>query len=117
MTPTKETLRKGQPVKITFQGSVVTARYIEWSDKYNLAIVDYNGRRLHRNLKDDGTLTAGTNGQTAVTTAHDVEPDEPKFSVAQRFAFLEKFSRMVGDRKSTRLNSSHSQQSRMPSSA
>ena len=51
MTPTKETLRKGQPVKITFQGSVVTARYIEWSDKYNLAIVDYNGRRLHRDRK------------------------------------------------------------------
>lgn len=97
-------LRKGQAVTITFQGAQVTAHYLEWSDKYNLAIVDYNGRRLHRNLKSAGPANGARiepQGPTNNVTAD--EPDLPKFSVAERFEFLESFSRMVGLREANSL--------------
>ena len=81
------------------------------------AIIDLNGNILESIMKT---------GKTSLKT----QKEEEHFckQVAQRRKMRQEFNRSLGkvryvqverekDRKSTRLNSSHSQQSRMPSSA
>ena len=60
-------------------------------------------------------IAAGAHGfSTTRSVNHQTSDDKP---VASRLATWAEFETLVKDRKSTRLNSSHSQQSRMPSSA
>ena len=74
------------------------------------------------------TATAFAQAPIVIKFSHVVAPDTPKGKGAQRFKELveqrsagkikvEVYPNSQLDRKSTRLNSSHSQQSRMPSSA
>jgi len=77
-------LSVGQEVKITWRGQRVVARYLEWSTKYNLAIVEYEGKRLYRNIKEE-----------YIAPASPASAQQSKFSVAERFTFMIKFAEMV----------------------
>ena len=58
-----------------------------------------------------GSKHIDSNGNVGIGTAHTVSTDRLNKFVTKKFHWK------ALDRKSTRLNSSHSQQSRMPSSA
>ena len=52
-----------------------------------------------------------------VSTQKNISQNVLVKQILERYTKWDRFAKEIGDRKSTRLNSSHSQQSRMPSSA
>ena len=82
-----------------------------WADGPDLHSRSYS---LPRRFNSASVLTAGR----VLTTYHKRElPNYQVFDERRYFATGREAGQGAGDRKSTRLNSSHSQQSRMPSSA
>lgn len=74
----------GQQVQVKVQGEQVTAIYRGWSDQYNMAIVEYNGKRLYRKIQDVGGRV------------HNAPPVKvSRFDVNTRFAFIEEVTKMV----------------------
>lgn len=100
----KPNIEPGTMVQIKVNGIDKDAKYIEWSDKYNLAVVDCDGKRLYRKLFGvEGRPVAArkVDGKIAV-----VKPS--RFDVNTRFAFIEKVVNMVvkGESKSVIISGS-----------
>lgn len=83
----------GSSVTVKVQGEIVTASYQGWSDKYNMAIVDYNGQRMYRKLQ-------GNVGPRKAASSISIKPS--RFDINTRFEFIEEVVDMViaGESKS-----------------
>ena len=93
------------PIALSPVGAVADAAPLRWAavagaDRYRVTLFDAGGRVLYET-------------QVADTVA--ALPDS--IAIAPGRSYLWKVEARTGDRKSTRLNSSHIQKSRMPSSA
>jgi hypothetical protein len=75
----------GQLVTVNVKGEPVQAKYLGWSEAYNMPIVEVAGKRLYRKIQD--TLGA---------RVHNPEPvKQSRFDVNQRFEFIEQVTDMV----------------------
>lgn len=76
---------EGQDVTVKVNGEPVTAKYVGWSEAYNMAIVEHNGKKLYRKIQ-------GTQG----ARVHNPPPvKQSRFDVNQRFEFIEQVTDMV----------------------
>jgi hypothetical protein len=89
----------GAEVQIKVQGEIVNATYSGWSDKYQLAIVDYNGTRLYRKLQNGNGAPRSTTGNSRKNAA---PLKQSRFGINTRFEFIEQVVDMVitGESKS-----------------
>jgi hypothetical protein len=100
----KHVLTAGQHVTVKVDGEEVPATYKEWSDKYNMPIVDVNGKRLYRKIVSmDGAPVASTR-----KPANNLAVKQSRFDVNKRFNFIENVVDMVvvGESKSVIITGS-----------
>lgn len=84
----------GSPVTVKVQGEIVTATYQGWTEKYNMAIVEFNGQRMYRKLQ---------NGAAVSRRPSNIIPmKKSRFDINTRFNFIEEVVDMVvsGESKS-----------------
>ena len=82
----------------------------------DLMAQDAVGPEIEIEIEDPESVTIGADGEP-ILRIEQGEDEEPDFSDNLAEHMSEEELHSIADRKSTRLNSSHSQQSRMPSSA
>lgn len=81
----KPNYTKGQSVTVRMSGVPVQATYVEWSTKYDMPVVEINGKKYPRKIYDTGGARV-----------HNAPPvKQSRFDVNTRFEFIEEVTRMV----------------------
>lgn len=84
---TESELRVDQQVRVKYEGNMVTAVYKGWHHQYDLAIVEFDGRKLYRKVFE--IVRSGTAAKPVT------EKPKSRFTIGQRFSFIETLVDMV----------------------
>ncbi len=97
----REQYEIGQIVTFNYQGEPVSGTYQDWSDTYNMPVVEYKGKRLYRRILDG-------NGKRGGKAATPIVVKESRFTIDQRFDFIGQVVNMVveGESKSVIISGS-----------
>jgi hypothetical protein len=98
-------LTAGEKVNVKVDGELKAAEYLDWSDKYDMGIVFYEGRRMYRKIfgrvsaPASKTVVSDDGCQVTSTTVK----CERNWDINVRFQFLRKMVRMVAVNTPTSL--------------
>lgn len=101
MAINKQNLIPGSTVQVKLNGAPVTATYVEWSDRYNMAVVDYQGRRMPRKVLAVTAMRTAVFDEAAPDAAIPAATTMPPINV--RFDYLRLLVGMVATATPTSL--------------
>ena len=107
MPNTNNQYQVGQRVQVKVDGELVEATYAGWNDKYNMPMVNYNGKDIPRKIY--GVLSVVPDELVGLSPVSRAEVEEiiaetgRSFSITQRFSFLETLVKLVATATPTSL--------------
>lgn len=83
----KDSFTVGQPIQVKVNSEIVTAKYVGWHDEWNMAVVEYGGKKIYRKP------LGGVGIQAKSVPAMPIK--QSRFTIDQKFGFIENVVDMV----------------------